>query len=265
MAICALLLAAFAGRAAGQTQPPADAAAPPAETSAAPQTACSPDDDRFPEDCKKAASLESAYVSVLDANMRDIDRLLKGKVCQIARIGGELDRIIEALNKWIDAELVYHKEWVDSEQKRVDGEMKTLSSMELEQQDAKQLLDDETKDHEELVKKRDVLAQNPKRTIEIIKDLDLLARDIQDSQDRLTAAEKRFGDVSEQVTEMHARLTGKLIDMRQQYNRVKAYGLEWNSYFEDKRKAAQAICDPKHPGGTRTPLPGSKRAPQPNP
>jgi chromosome segregation ATPase len=277
LAVCrlpALLVAASIGLVSGQTQQPAEAAAPPVTPAAAPtsppaapatsQTASSSEDDRFPGLRENADRLKAVYEKVDEANMNEVERLLKTRVCQINRIGGDLDRTIGALQDWIQAELVYNQKWAEVEQLRVDGQRKSLAGMELDQQRAKELIETETRDREELLRRKATLEQYGKRTQEIIKDIDALVLDIKDSEDRLTKAQKQYDDITAQVNNMNASITARLIDMRQQINRIQAYGLQLTAFYEDKRKDAQEVCNTKQPGASRTPLP-KKRTTQTQP
>jgi chromosome segregation ATPase len=263
-ALAPLVLFIAVWQASAQSQSPAPTVAP--QTPAAPgamQPAPGPEDDRFPGLRENADRLKASFEKLDAANMDEIEHLLKTRRCQINRIGGLLDRTIEGMQEWHTAELAYWTKWAEVEQLRVDGQVKSLASMEADQQRLKETIDSESKDHDELLRKRAVLEQG-KRTQEIIKDIDALILDIKDSEDRLAQAQTKYDEVSTQVKNMNASITARLIDIRQTRNRIEAYGLQMKAFYEDKRKSAQEVCNLKQPNTGRTPLPKSpKQNPQP--
>jgi chromosome segregation ATPase len=215
---------------------------------------------------ENADRLEAEYAKVHVASMNEVDRLLKTRVCHINRIGGDLDRTIESLHEWIEAELKYWRTWDEAEMKRVDGLKKSLESMQHDQQRMQEQIETETKDHEELLRRKANLEQYGKRTQEIVKEIDALVVQIQDSEDALAEAQKRYTYVTDQVKIMSSEIDTRITFMREQVDHTTAYGFKFTSYYEEKRKDAEEVCNTKRPGASRTPLPGnSKPVPQSQP
>lgn len=84
----------------------------------------SADVDPFPDLRGNADRLRSSYVTTDAENMREIDRLLKARDCQMPRVGELLDRTIQSMHEWLDAERLYWGRWADIEAKRA-GEIDT--------------------------------------------------------------------------------------------------------------------------------------------
>jgi hypothetical protein len=230
--------------------PPAAGSRPPAAESPA-----SNDDDRFPALKDNAERLKAEYEKADTANIDEIDRLLKTRRCQINRIGGLLDRTIASMNEWHQAETTYWKKWAEVEQQRVDDQKKGLAEMEADKDRAKTVMDAETTDREELLRRKEILEKNPKRTAEIIRDVDALILDIKDSEARLADAQKQYEDVTAKAANMSASITARVINMRQNLNRVEAFGLQYTAFYEKKREEAQEVCNTKQPDSKRTVLP----------
>ena len=231
--------------------PPAVGSRPLANAESPPSS----DDDRFPALKDNAERLKTQYEKVDTANIDEIDRLMKTRRCQINKIGGDLDRTIAAMNEWHQAETTYWKKWAEVEQERVDGQAKNLAEMEADQARAKTAMDAETADREELLRKKANLEKYPKRTDAIIRDIDSLIVDIKDSEARLSEAQKQYEDVAAKVANMNASISARVINMRQNLNRIEAFGLQYTAYYEKKREEAQEICNTKQPDSKRTVLP----------
>jgi chromosome segregation ATPase len=257
----ALLFVASIRRAPGQTQPLQDASAPPT----APCESQSASSDRFPCLRENADRLKTVFEKVDAANISVVERLLKTGKCQINRVSGLIERTRDALRQWNEAELLYRQKWAEVEQLRVEGQQKSLASMELQQQIVKKQIEGETNDREELLRKKATLEKYPKRTEQIIKDIDEIVLEIKESEGRLSEAQKEYDEVTAKVTSMNASLTAQLIDMRQEVNRVQSYGLQMDAFYEHKLKDANEVCNTKRPGASRTPLPGAKPAPRSQP
>jgi hypothetical protein len=229
---------------------------------AAGESPVSTEDDRFPAMRDNAARLQAIYEKTDLANMDEIDRLLKTRRCQIARIGGLLDRTMQSTRDWQEEDTIRWKKWAEVEQERVDGQRKTLAEMEADEQRASVQLEGETADREELLRKKANLDKSPKQTREIVAQIDSLILDIKDSEARLAEAKKQYDDVTAKVANMNASITARVIDMRQNIKRLEAFGLQQSAYYEKKREEAQEICNTKQPDSKRTVLPKS-RPPQP--
>ncbi len=266
-----ILLAAFAllaiCPATGQTPQPLQpggiqpAAAPGLPPQASPSAQ---EDDRFPALRESADRLKAIYVDADTKNMADVESLLKNRRCQIARVGGLIDRTIDALLQWHEAERTYWKKWAEVEQQRVDGQQKNLATMEVDQERVKELIATETKDHEDLLRRK-ANTEKGKRTQEIVKEIDALVSDIQDSEEKLAQAQKQYDDVSSQVKNMNTSIAARIINMRQNLTSLESYGLGLKAFYEDKRKSAQEICNLKQPNGGRVPLPSSPKQTQKQP
>jgi chromosome segregation ATPase len=250
----------------GQTPPPAAPRSPAPATAPAATTApgaagqSSPDSsDRFGQLREEADALKSAYEQLDTKSMADVDTLLRTKRCQILRIGGLLDRVLEAMNHWLDAEKAYWKVWSEAEQTRIDGQLKTLASMEEDQKTVGEMLKSEKQSREELERRKTEL-ESGKRTQEIVAQIDGIIKDIQDSEAHLTSAQKEFDDLTVKITDMKTSISARVVDMRQNTARLDAFGLDMTAYYEQNRNAANEICNTKQPDIQRTPLP--KRGPQ---
>lgn len=211
-------------------------------------------DDRFPGARAQADQLSASYEAAHAKNIAEIEQLMRTKRCQISKIGGDLDRTLDAMHQWLDAETGYWRMWAEQEQKRVDGQQKTLISLEADQKRVSDLIDNEKEDRDELLRKRADLERYGKRTQEIISQMDSLVKDIQDSEARLANAQKDYDDLTVSISNMKGSLTARLVDMRQNVNRLEAYGQQMTAYYEEVRKGAQEVCNTKQPETRRVPL-----------
>jgi chromosome segregation ATPase len=245
----------------GQTPPPAAPRSPaPGATpaAAASPAAASPsvDDssDRFGPLREAADALKSAYEQLDTKDMQEVDSLLRTKRCQINRIGGDLDRVLDAMHLWLEAETRYWKAWSEVEQKRIDSQTKTLASMEEDQKRAAEMVESEKQAREELQRRKAGL-ESGKRTQEIVAQIDGIIKDIQESEDHLASAQKDFDDLTVKINNMKAAISARVVDMRQNTARLDAFGLDMTAYYEKNRNAANEICNTKQPDTQRTPLP----------
>jgi seryl-tRNA synthetase len=213
------------------------------------------EDDRFPDMRDNAEKLKVIYQKTDTQNMDEIQRLLKTRVCQINRVGGLLARTIKAMREYYDAEITYWTKWNEVEQSGIEGQAKSLAEMQADQLRVKALVEDEQANRENLLRQRAKLEENPKRTQEIIRDIDSLVLDIKDSETRLADAEKTYEDVTTKVTNMNASMAARVVDMKQNLNRLEAWGLQMSAFYEKERDEAQEICNTKQPNTNRTVLP----------
>jgi chromosome segregation ATPase len=190
-------------------------------------------------------------------NIREAERLLKTRRCQIARVSGLLDRTSESLDSWLSAERFYWTSWNDAETKRVEGQQKSLTSLEADRQRAADLVEADKQDREELMRRKALLEKSA-RTSQITAEIDGLIRDIQDSEARLSEAQKQFDEITSSLNNLKASLTARLVNIRQNLAQLDTYRLEQHAAYEDKRKTAQEICNTKQPDTRKSPLP--KRA-----
>lgn len=211
-------------------------------------------DDRFPDQKAEADRLRAIYTPLHDKNIAEIDKLMLTKRCQIARISGLLNRTSEAMHAWLAAEKLYWKSWGDAEQSRVETEQKSAANIEADQIRAAGLVDTEKKDREELQRRRLALQQSP-QTENIRAQIDELLKDIQDSEARLASAQKTYDELTEQLSNFRTSLTARLVSIRQQQNRLDAYSLDVDAFYEKTRTAAQEICNSKAPDSKQTTLP----------
>jgi hypothetical protein len=233
---------------------------PPTPALTKPPVSQSDSEDRFPALAEEAARLRAIYEKTDTANMDEVDRLLKSRRCQITRIGGLIDRTLDAMHQWRDVELTYWRKWAEVEQQRVDDQRKSLANMEIDQERVKNLIEDETKDHEVLLRNKANMEKYGKRTEEIRKDIDGLTTDIKDSEARLDKAQKDYDELTVQITNMNASITTRLVNMRQNINGLEAYNQQFTAFYETKRKDAQEICNLKQPN-SRSPLPKTQNPP----
>jgi chromosome segregation ATPase len=251
--------AVFAASCLAQIPPPARTASANSALSAPPGQSLAGNNDRFAPLRENADRLKTAYDKLDTDNMAEVDQLLRTRRCQINRVGGLLDRTIEGMRAWSDAEIQYWKLWGEVEQQRVDGQQKSLASMEADQKHAEDLVVTAEKDREELTRQKGVLEKYGKRTEDIRKQMDALVQDIQESEARLSEARKTYDDVTIKVRNMQASISARLIDIRQNLSRVEAFALQLTSYYEQQRAVAQEICNTKQPDTNKTVLPNKAR------
>jgi len=259
---CAILACAWPGVVRSQSPSTPASDPPPANQPAtigpatSPASAPTPEvepGDRFSGLWDESESLKAAYEKLHDETMTQVDRLLKTKVCQDKRVNGLIDRTAEAMNAYLNASKKYYEVWGDAEQKRVEEQQKTISSMEVDQERTANILEEEKKNREALERKEADLEQS-RRTEEIRKEIDDLKNEIIDSQDRLNKAQQQFDSISAQIKNMKASLTARLIGIRQNSARVDTFGLTQSAVYDDKRKVSHEICNTKQPGALRTPV-----------
>jgi chromosome segregation ATPase len=171
------------------------------------------------------------------------------------RIGPDLDRMIAAMKQWLDAEKRYWQVWNEAETKRVEGERNTLAGMQEDQKSVAVQIEDEKKNQEALERSRADL-ENSKRTEEIKAEMDRLLKDIQDSQARLDHAREQYNSLSVSITDYQSLLNTRIVNIRQNIQRLDAYEVDQNATYESERKAAQEVCNMKQPSSP-TPLPKS--------
>lgn len=213
-----------------------------------------PTDDRFPDQRAEADRLRNIYEPLHEKSMPEIDKLLHSPRCQIARISGLLSRNSEAMHAWLGAEKLYWKAWGDAEQTRVEIETKSLTSLEADQAHAAGLVDTEKNDREDLQRRRAALLQGP-QTEAIRAQIDELVNDIKDSEARLAIAQKAYDELTEKLGNYRTSLTARLVYIRQQQNRLDAYALDVDAFYEKTRTSSQEICNNKAPDAKQTPLP----------
>ena len=233
---------------------PAPQAPPPAAPASQGATQPETETDRFPLLREAADTLRSQYEELDAKNMAEIDKLTRTRRCQINRIGPLLDRTTVAMQEWVTAEKKYWEVWGDAEQKRVDNQMKTLAGMEADLKRVADLQDIEKQDHQELQRRKAGLEQT-KRTEEISAQIDALIKDIQDSEARLNEAQQQFESLTSQITNMRASISARLVNIRQNWARVDAYGSYMTAFYEKARNAANEVCNTKKPDERSTPLP----------
>lgn len=236
--------------------PPALPAAASSRAPAAAPPAQSLDDssDRFGPLREAADALKTAYEQLDTKNMAEVDTLLRTKRCQINRIGGDLDRVLDLMHQWLAAETKYWTAWSEVEQKRIDNQVKELAGYKEDQSRASDMLESEKQGREELVRRRATLEASP-RTAEIRNDIDGIIKDIQDSEARLANAQKTFDELTTTITNMSAAISARVVDMRQNKARLDAFDMDMTAYYEKQREAANQICNTKQPDAPRTPLP----------
>jgi chromosome segregation ATPase len=248
---CAMLAQTAPGKAA-----PAAAASPCPVTSAPAATGSSLDDssDRFGALREAADNLKCLYEQLDTKNMAEVDQLLRTKRCQINRIGGDLDRVLDLMHQWLAAEEKYWDVWSEGEQKRIDNQVKDLAGFEEDQKRASDLVEEEKQSREELQRRRAQLESGP-RTEGIKAEIDGIVKDIQDSEARLSTAQQTFEDLTTKITNMKAAISARVVDMRQNKARLGAFDVDMTAYYEKNREAANEICNTKQPDTQRTPLP----------
>jgi hypothetical protein len=229
----------------GQAQAPASADGAAAVQAPAPTT------DRFPEQRAEADRLRVTFSAQDAATMADIDAQIERRRCQIDHIDGQLTRLKELMNGWLDAERLYWKGWNEAETRRVDIEQKSLVNIEAEQTSAAQLVDTDKKDREELLRRRAALSQGS-QTDAVRTQMDALAADLQDMDARLADAQSKYDAATQKLNNSQASLTTRLVRIRENLNNLDSYKVTRDAQFETKRTTAQEICDNKAPDSKQT-------------
>jgi chromosome segregation ATPase len=253
--LCAAPIAVWSQAPSPPPSDPLPSATTPAEPSAAP--AATPEveqSDRWASLRDESERLLQVWEKSHSDNMALVERALKTRVCQDKRVGGLLDRTMEAMHAYLAAAQKYWEVWEVAERKRVDDQQKTLANMEVDLQRVEVMLDDEKKNRELLDQKESALEQST-RTEQIRKEIDEVKNDIRDSEDHLNKAHEQFDSITVSIKNMKASITARLIDIRQSSARLEAWGLDQTSVYEAKRKAAHEVCNTKQPGTMHTPLP----------
>jgi hypothetical protein len=208
--------------------------------------------DRFPAKREEANRLLAISDRLNDESMAEIDKLIATKRCQILRIDGLLNRAKDAMHAWYDAESAYWKDWGDAEQRRVTIEQKSKENMEANLARAADLVTSTTQDREELQRRRAALQQGPQND-SVREQIDVLQTQIQDSEAKLSEAQKDYKTLLEQLETFQTSLVARLISIRQTQTTLDAIALNTDKRYEQKRKVAQEICNSKAPEEKRTP------------
>jgi chromosome segregation ATPase len=230
-----------------QSPAPNQVVQPVAQTSSPAADAPSRDDDRFPALYDQAQQRQAAFTKLDAESMDEVDVLLKSKQCQINRINGLLDRTLASLSEYRTAWVTYYTKWNEAEQRRIDDQKKSLASMETDQQRVKELIDSDTQEHDDLLRRKANL-EKTKRTQEIIKDIDDLVEQINDSQTRLDEAKKNYELATTKVNDMQTSIAARVIAMHQNLDGIEAFGLQRSAFYERRRSEAQERCNLKRPG-----------------
>jgi hypothetical protein len=264
LAIFAFALTALAvvQYARAQTASPTGSGLPPQQISPQAAPTANADagaDTRFGELRKVADQYRVTFEKLDGDNMAEIDTLMRSKRCQITHVDGLLDRVVASLELWNDAELKYWVSWGDAEADRVEGQQKSLAGMEGDQKRAEELVLSTQKDRESLLRDKANLEKFGARTEAIRKQIDSLIQDIKESESRLAEAQKTYDETSIKVRNMQASINARLIDIRQNKQRVEAYVLEMKSYYEKTRQAANEVIKMAQPK-PHTSLPKTRAA-----
>jgi exonuclease VII small subunit len=239
-----------------QSPMPTQAPQPAAQNSSPTTDASAQEGDRFAALYDQAQQLQASFTKLDTEKMNEVDALLKSKQCQINRINGLLDRTLASLREFQTAWVTYYTKWGEAEQRRIDDQKKSLASMEVDQQRVKELIDSDTQEHDDLLRRKANL-EKTKRTQEIIKDIDDLVEQINDSQTRLDDAKKNYEDATARVNNMQTSITARVIALHQNLDAVEAFGLQRSAFYEKKRAEAQERCNKNRPG-QKAPLPSTQ-------
>lgn len=231
-----------------QTPPP-----PQTPTTAETQPAAE-EGDRFGAAKAAADDARRAYEKAEEENLAEVDRLAKTNRCYATRVDGLLNRTSELLEVYLNAENYYYSSWNEAEARRVESQKKSLVGLENDQKRVGNLIDDAKQDREELQRRKANLEKSP-RTAQINTEIDALIASIQDSEARLSEAEKQFDDITSKLHSMQALISARLVEIRQNIAQLDDFRLQEHALYENKRKAAQEVCNAKQPGQRKLPLP----------
>lgn len=201
----------------------------------------------------EAERLQHVWEKVNDENLAQVERLLHSKICQNKRIYGLLERTQKAMDEYLNAAKKYWEVWGIKENKAVDDQKKQLASMVADQERTKVMQEDEKKNRELLEQKAAALDQST-RTEDVRKQIEDVKKDIIESEAHLEEARRRFESLTVEITNINDSILAQVMKINQNSARLEAFGLDQTSFYDDKRKEAQAVCVTWGPGmGTPPP------------
>jgi chromosome segregation ATPase len=209
--------------------------------------------DLFPQLRENASLLKATFEEIDVKTIKEIDRLMLTKKCQINRIGPLLDRTVTAMEQWLDAERHYYRAWNEKETSRVEDQQKTLASMEEQQKRVTDLIEEEKKNEERSERDKAALEKS-KRTDEINAEIDRLIKDIQDSEATLANAHREYSELTVSISNMKHLLSVRLTRIRQNIQSLDVFEVDQRAAYDRKREAAHQVCNMKQPDA-RPPLP----------
>lgn len=215
--------------------------------------------ERYQNLRENADRLRAVYDQADKDGQAEIDGLMRTKRCYSPRVNADLDRMIKALNDWSEAELKYWTLNAEDEAKGVEGQEKGLVQLEADKKHRQDVMDSDVKDREDLLRGKANLEKFGKRTDEIRRQIDSLVKDIKDIDDRIAADQKDIDDIEGKIRGIGASRDARLVDMRQNKQRVEAYVLQVKSYYEEQRAAEQEVCNLQQPA-RKTPLPQPRKS-----
>jgi hypothetical protein len=202
--------------------------------------------DLFTQLRENAALLKSTYEELDIKTVKEIDRLMLTKKCQINRIGPLLDRAVAAMEQYLAAARSYWREWDEKETKRVYDQQKILASMEIEQKQAFDLAEEAKKDEERSERDKAGLEKS-KRTDAINADIDRLIKDIQDEEATLASAQQKYRDLTISISNMRHALSARLTSIRQEGRKLDVLEVDQRAAYDGMREAAHQVCNAKRP------------------
>jgi chromosome segregation ATPase len=205
-------------------------------------------DDRFASMRVLKDQLREKFEQTSDANSKSIEEYLKKKTCNINHVDDLLTDTQEAMKVWYEAEMKFWTETELVENERVEGQRKSLASMEEDVKTTQSIVDSLTEEHNRLLRDKATLEKEPKRTVELQKQLDQIILDIREEEGRLSEAQQSFEDANAKVTNTKIALDARLIEVRQYQVQVKTYVEQMKAYYQTLRASADSICS----------LPGAK-------
>jgi chromosome segregation ATPase len=253
-------LPAQSGAATAPRQPATASTTPSASAAQQPASACV-GEDRFGSLRCVADQLNTNYHKIDDDSLAEIDTLMKQKRCNITRVEGLLGRVTDALNLWFDAEMKYWDAWELAENDRVAGQQKTLASIKEDQASSQAILDSAVADRERMQREKADLEKTPRQTVEIRKAIDALVQDLQSTEAQIADAQKNFDDASIKLKNAQTALDARLIEIRQNARRIRAWKEDQVSYYDTIHASADSMCAVTRPQNNK-PLPPVKGKPQ---
>jgi chromosome segregation ATPase len=194
-----------------------------------------------------ADQLKADYQNLADKSIPEVEKRLLIKRCQIVRIGALLDRTIEGLQKWSEAELKYWDSWGEAEQKRVDGETSKLEMWGNEQRRREEVMEDEKKDIEELQRRLDDLERTPSQTQTIQDQIAALIQRLDGTKTALEQTAAEYDQITVQIKVSSDSIYKQLVEIRENRRDVAAYTGRLNASYDKMRVSAQQVCDASDP------------------
>jgi len=228
-----------------------------------PSTAASQDapPDPFTSLRNQADNAKADYDKARSDADREINRLLKTKLCQVRRINLSLQTARDALETYIQYELQYQKRWIERAGESNQRIQKQIEQRKADQEEAKSLKES----YEEALAKlqKDFGdTQNGPQNAETRKRADSLQDDIKSKKDEIGVQEKKFEEMGKTIVELQASYDLEGVEAQKNVDDVRAFNVLETGHWGDQQTVAEKICGLEKPSNTATPAPKGGRGQQ---